>query len=704
MKILSIRRLTLGVIIASPVLSVWAQDTGIQTKNTSTETITVVGSDTQSAPVSGGTGMALLPEETPQSVSVVDTYTMQDWNMDSINDVLDSVIGISAKHDDDVRTEYQSRGFDINDIQIDGTPYAWGDVGNSSGEALADMSIYDRVEVVRGATGLTTGVGDPSASINLVRKHADSDTLKGNVEATLGSWDHHAVTADVQNSLNDDGSLRGRIVTKYSEKNSYVDLYSSKCKVLYGVIEKDINSDTLLRIGGNYQSDDIDGASWGGLPGAYSDGSATHFARSKTTAADWSYWNTENKGAFVDFEHTLSNGWQWKTNYSYAKYNKKDELLYLSTLEASDDSISAYPEKDHSNSEQNSISTQLTGQYLVLGRAHDFTVGLTYTRQKVRSYEIYADNYSDTINNFSSWNNHYSEPTWSSSAYLAEELKTEQQGIFASTRLNIRDDFKFILGGRLANWKREGQSYEVDATHSDNGIFMPYAGALYDWNENTRLYASYATIYEPQDAQKSNGEFLDPVEGDTYEVGMKNHYFDDRLQLSLALFRTEEDNLAQDDPTSATIVNSQNTAQVAADGVTSKGFEVQLAGQPLEGLNVNLGYTQFKAEDKDGEAVNTDFARKQLKLLSSYQFMQWLPQLTMGVSLRWQDKTYAGDVRQSAYSLVDMMAKYQVSDNVVVNLTVNNLFDKKYYNYLDSDNEVHYGEPLSGTLSMNYMF
>ncbi|MFM2478651.1 TonB-dependent siderophore receptor [Celerinatantimonas sp. MCCC 1A17872] len=704
MEIFSIRHLTLSVMIALSSLPAWAQDTVDQEESSSTDTITVVGNDTQSPDISGGTGMGLSAEQTPQSISVVDSYTMQDWGMDSLNDVLNNVIGISLKRDDDVRTEYQSRGFDINNIQIDGTPYAWGSLGNSSGQALADMSIYERVEVVRGATGLTTGVGDPSASINLVRKHADSKTLKGNVEATLGSWDQHTIMADVQNALNDDGSLRGRLVTKYTEKNSYVDLYSSKRKVLYGVVEKDINSNTSLRVGGNYQSDDIDGASWGGLPGAYSDGTATDLARSKTTATNWSYWNTKNEGAFIELQHTFANGWKWKTDYSYSRYEKQDKLLYLTSLDKTADSISAYPEKDHSNTEQNSLSTQLSGQYDLLGRAHDFTLGLTYSREKYRSYEIYADSYSDTIDNFSTWNNNYAEPSWSSSDNLVEELKTEQKGIFASTRLNVTDAFKFILGGRLAYWQREGQSYEADATYGDNGVFMPYAGALYDLNDQTRFYASYATIYEPQNAQTSTGKFLDPVKGDTYEIGMKNRYFKDRLRLNVALFRTEENNLAQNDPTGATIPNSEDPAQVAADGVTSKGFEVQVSGHPLEGLDMNLGYTQFQAKDKDGEEVNTDFARKQLKMMSSYQFVHLLPQLTMGVSLRWQGKTYSNDVSQPAYSLVDMMAKYQVNDNVVVNLTINNLFDKKYYDYLDSDNEVHYGAPLSGTLSVGYLF
>lgn len=711
MNSFALKPVVVGMLLACPIFSVFADTTDSQTDqddtSSTTESITVYGSNNVLPKVSGGTGMAITAEETPQSISVVDADTMSDWNMTSINDVLDSVIGISAKHDDDVRSEYQSRGFDINNIQIDGMPYRWSDYGNGMGEALADMSIYQRVEVVRGSTGLTSGVGDPSASINMVRKHADSETFKGDVDVTLGSWDQASVATDMQNALSDDGSLRGRVVAKYNQQNSYVDLYSSQRKVLYGVVEKDISTNTLLRIGGSYQADDIDGASWGGLSGVFSDGTATHFARSKTTAADWSYWNTENKTGFIDVEHDFDNGWNWKTSYNHIEYQSHSKLLYMypDGLEKSDGSgLIAYPEYDYSKSKQNSLNTQLSGQYRVFGRDHDFTFGAMYSHQKRKAYEVAAVSYDEDVENFYTWSGDYPEPDWSTSPYLAGDLTTKQLGIYASTRLNVSDVLKLILGSRVVNWQREGSSYSADASYGDDGIVMPYAGALYDLTPQTRVYASYATIYQPQNAQDSNGDFLEPIEGATYELGLKNRYLDDRLQVSVAVFRTEEDNLAQNDPSGATIPNSTDLAQVAADDVVSKGFEVQVASTPLEGLDLSLGYTQFKARDGDGEEVNTDFARKQVKMMSSYQLVKLLPELTVGASLSWQDKVYAGDVTQSAYSLVDLMAKYQLTRDMVINLAVNNLFDTTYYNYLDSSNEVHYGAPLNASLAVSYAF
>ena len=98
-----------------------------------------------------------------------------------------NAVGVSSNELDNVRSTFRARGFEVSNYQIDGVPLAWSLAGDSS-ETVADVAIYERVEFVRGATGLLTGAGDPSASINLVRKHADSKELTGYVNLAAGSW------------------------------------------------------------------------------------------------------------------------------------------------------------------------------------------------------------------------------------------------------------------------------------------------------------------------------------------------------------------------------------------------------------------------------------------------------------------------------------------------------------------------------------
>ncbi len=127
------------------------------------------------------TSLSLSPRETPQSVSVVTQQRIEDQNFSTISDVVNNTTGVSVTQYETNRAQFTSRGFDINTLMIDGVPTTW-DQPWSSGEIFTSLAPYDHVEIVRGATGLTTGAGDPSGAINLVRKRADATEFQGNVE------------------------------------------------------------------------------------------------------------------------------------------------------------------------------------------------------------------------------------------------------------------------------------------------------------------------------------------------------------------------------------------------------------------------------------------------------------------------------------------------------------------------------------------
>ena len=136
---------------------------------------------------SAGTRFDLAPREIPQSVSIISHQRIEDQNLDDIIDVLGNTTGVTSTQSDSERTEFYARGFYIDAYQFDGLPTQM--VQNwSYGDSGLDLALYDRVEVVRGATGLLSGAGNPSASVNLIRKHADSAELAGSVSVNVGSW------------------------------------------------------------------------------------------------------------------------------------------------------------------------------------------------------------------------------------------------------------------------------------------------------------------------------------------------------------------------------------------------------------------------------------------------------------------------------------------------------------------------------------
>lgn len=108
--------------------------------------------------IATATRLVLTPRETPQSISVVTRQVMDDFGLKSIDDVMRHTPGITVSTYDTERTNYYSRGFSIENFQYDGIP-TLRDAQYSAGQTMTDMAIYDRVEVLKGATGLLTGAG-----------------------------------------------------------------------------------------------------------------------------------------------------------------------------------------------------------------------------------------------------------------------------------------------------------------------------------------------------------------------------------------------------------------------------------------------------------------------------------------------------------------------------------------------------------------
>lgn len=235
-------------------------------------------------------------------------------------------------------------------------------------------------------------------------------------------------------------------------------------------------------------------------------------------------------------------------------------------------------------------------------------------------------------------------------------------------------------------------------------MLTPYGGLIYDVTDRASLYASVTEIFQPQTAIDRNGDYLDPVDGISQEVGLKAEVFDGGADASLALFRTEQDNVAQPAGT-----RSDGIAfYTGGDGITSEGVEATLAGELAPGWQASVGYTYLEVEDAEGEATNTYIPRHLVRATTSYRPAA-LDALKVGARVRWQDdierdRDLADDKsRQAAYALVDLMASYDFSDNLTGSLNVNNVTDETYLTSLKWDQAFH-GAPRSVMANLTWRF
>lgn len=259
--------------------------------------------------IATATRLVLTPKETPQSVTVVTRQHMDDFGLNSVDDVMRHTPGITVSAFDTERSNYYARGFSINNFQYDGIPSTARNVAYSAGNTLSDMAIYDRVEVLKGATGLLTGAGSLGATINLVRKKPTSE-FQGHATLGAGSWDNYRSELDVSGPLTETGNIRGRAVAAYQDKHSFMDRYERKSPTYYGIMEFDLSPDTLLTVGGDYQDSLPKGSSWSGsFPLIDAQGNRNDVKRSFNNAADWSSWEQYTRTVFAMLEHDLGDGW-----------------------------------------------------------------------------------------------------------------------------------------------------------------------------------------------------------------------------------------------------------------------------------------------------------------------------------------------------------------------------------------------------------
>lgn len=661
--------------------------------------------------------------ETPQSVSVITRQRMDDQGLNDITEVLEQTPGLSVQSLGSERFNIYSRGYSVDNYQFDGIPTTLDIVSQVSAQSLADMAIYDHVEVLRGATGLMTGAGDPSATINMVRKRPTAQ-FKGHISAGLGSWNKYRSEIDLSGPLTPTGNVRGRVVGAFQQNNSFMDHYSQEKQVFYGILEADLTDTTLLTFGMDYQKNNPQGSSSVAFPLFYSNGKQTNFSRSTNSASRWSSNEQNVLNSFVSVEQKLAYDWSLKVSLNQMYIDREYSLATASwgfPNEASGAGVRLYGGAGSTWQKQTGLDVQAQGPFELFGRQHELIVGYNFSKYANHHDPLRGTSIEGKFVNFYTWNNYTDKPVTSMGKLYDGDTTIFQNGTYIATRLHPTDDLSVILGARASNYK---YNYDLEyvltparnsnTQYRESGVVTPYAGVVYDLNEIHSVYASYTNIFKPQSARDASGATLAPREGDNYEIGLKSEYFGGRLNTSIAAFEIKQDNLAEVDP-GQVIPGTTAAAYRAIQGATTKGFELEANGELMPDWNMSASFNHSITKDGDGERVNTVAPANMAKLWTTYRLPGELERLTVGGGMNWQSGTHftarpadlnmTVKAKQEQFTVFNLMARYQLTDELSTTLNVNNLFDKKYLSALDTTfYSGYYGDPRNVMLSAKYQF
>ncbi|MEN8639794.1 TonB-dependent siderophore receptor [Pseudomonas sichuanensis] len=654
--------------------------------------------------MSTATKLPLTMRETPQSVTVITRQRMDDQAMTSINDVAKYTPGLFLNQASGPgRQTYTARGFDVDNIMYDGIPSAY--TGWVVG-AQPNLAMFDRVEVVRGSTGLVTGAGTPSAAINLVRKRPLAEQ-KVTLTGAAGSWDNYRGELDASSPLNDSGTLRGRVVTSYRDANGFRDGQEEDHGLFYAITEADLSEDTTLTLGFSHQKDKTN-FFWGAIPTDLG-GHHLDVSRSYNPGTDWENKDQEINTLFAEVRHRLANDWKLQVNANYSEQDALFRGSYQSRWNTAKTlSRTVYQSKHDEN--QLGLDAFASGPFQALGRTHELVVGASK-----RLYDMNEDNYSPYNTDYPLGGGKPGFVHTSNNRYLIN-----QEGVYSTTRLSLADPLKLILGGRL-DW------YDYDQRDNDAGDYKVtrkvtrYGGLIYDLDDQHSVYVSYTDIFTPQDGRDGSGKPVTPIVGKNYEVGIKGEYFDGALNASLAVFRIDQENRQVE----VKLPDCPQLSCYQASGeVRSQGIDFELQGALTEQWQIGGGYTYARVHTiKDqnnpqniNKPLNSDTPEHQFKLYTTYRFQGPLEKLRVGGGVTWQSRMY-NDIAladgssyrliQGAYAVTDLMAGYQVSPQLDLQLNANNVFDKHYYSSISESVDYGgdtFGDPRNFMLTAKYSF
>jgi len=664
---------------------------------------------------SSTTRLPITLQETPQSTSVIGLERLQDESLFSINDVMRNVTGVNVSFYDTQRPLYYARGFAITDFQVDGLPTYSGATNQEY-----DTAFYDRVEVIRGANGLLSGAGVPSATVNLLRKRPGKE-FDASFAISAGTWDFRRMQADVTAPLTADGRFRSRVVAAWQDKDFYYDRYSEDKMSGMAVLEGDLTESTTVTLGFQTQDNNPTATTWGTVPFFNSDGSFAHLPRSTNLAPDWAKWQRQTSTAFANLEQRFGENWLLKVNTAYTRGNVQNVRVYGSGYPdpATGAGVYLLGAAGETDDTRKGVDVFLSGTFGLFGREHDVVLGGSFSDLQSTAWTMTpTGGWRYDIPNIHTWNGDAPELVVSRTG-AHRDARTTQRGVYASTRLRLAEPLSLIAGARLSSWETRTRAYNAANRYTaTSGAYKvddevtPYVGLVYDITPNVAGYASYTEIFNPQNYKDRNENLLAPVEGSNLEAGLKSQWLNGRFTANAAVFEARQDNYAvRDASVPDGSLSDGSSAYIGINGTKARGWEMDLNGEILPGWTINAGFTHVKVTRAATDLLYANLPEDFLQLNTSVRLRGAWERLTLGGGVQWQSKVQAFNVpyptggtvtvNQPAYALVQFNANYRISDSWTATLSVRNALDKTYWANLDYNN---YGEPRFVAFSLRWRY
>jgi len=615
--------------------------------------------------------------ETPQSISVVPAQVVEDIGATRLEDALDYAGGVERGNNFGGQglTEFLVRGFSTQEF------YRNGFAVNRGYPNMPDASTLERIEVLRGPASMLYGRGDPGGTFNIVSKQpqAERRTVLGSQVNTDGL---RRGTLDTTGAVDESAAFTYRLNLVAEGSDSFRDHVESERYNIAPVLRWQLSDDTALILEGDYLHNrhPLDR----GLT-RYSN-QAGDLSRDRFLGEE-SAGKLTNKNATTQLrlEHQLDSQWMLRGGIQYLDGSLDGGAVENNGLASDGRTVGRNYSERWLNWNDLAVQANLEGHFDAAGLAHTLLLGVEFDEYNYdslirRSGGLTSDFPIDLYDPV------YGQPLPAltrTTTYDDENLKS--YAFFVQDQIALTERLKAQVGARLERFEQRYDNKLTPAGSWDqaHNAVSPRFGLIYDLTEELAVYANTSRSFKPNRGADRSSQAFDPEKGIAHEVGIKYELPEHDLSVTAALFHITKENVLTSDPL-------DSNYQVAAGEARSRGFDISVAGNITPQWHVIGGYAYVDAEVTESSSasmpVGTRLAnvpRHSFNLLDTYEFADGpLAGLGIGMGVK-----YVGDRKggasstafdMDAYTTVDLLAYYPLTERVRLNLNLNNVFDEEY--------------------------
>ncbi|MGJ7552229.1 TonB-dependent siderophore receptor [Pseudomonas alloputida] len=650
--------------------------------------------------------------DTPASVSVFSQQLLEDRLVRLLSEVLQSDASVGESYAPIGYYEnFNVRGFELNaasSYRINGQTIA--------GEQNVAVENMQQVELLKGLSGLQSGVSEPGGLINYVTKRAAD--VRSVTVSTNGEGERYLAT-DLGGWFGSERQFGLRANLAHEDIRSYVDHADGKRDFASLAFDWQINPDATLQLDAEYQHREQRSVPGYQLLG----GSELPHGIDPSDRLAYQHWAKPVQNDSLNlggrFEYRFNEAWTGTLSASRSKVVIDDYSAFAWGSEGGWQSHFS-PEGDYDiydfrspddTRRTDEAQAMLNGHFDALGAQHDLTVGSSAQRRTLdqRPY------YNELVG---SGNIYTGAPAVAPSdkpvGASEKRLDSRQYGLFVSDRITFNEQWQTVLGAREVRldektWDENG----VAGRHTRQYQLLPNAALIYKPRPDTTLYASYAKGLSaggtaPWYASNA-AEILAPTLSHQLELGIKRDW--QGMSFSAALFQIRQayQYARPEGDGSFTYVQQGQQKNI--------GLELGASGWATSNLQLHASAAAIRARVQDSgtdayeghQAINVPRLRAALQA----EYSLPVPGLALLGGARYSASKYAsqaGNVEVGGYTVFDIGSRYRTQFggyDTVLRLTVDNVFDKRYWrdvgDYL-GDNYLFQGAPRTARLSASVNF